>query len=103
MVATEKRYVQADLLALVWAWLLGPVGLGPLRASARAGLRGLSLDQRGTVVSVDIITGIDKDPVGNFDDLYQALDGRKPGEQVTVHYERDGRAMRTSIPLTEIE
>ena len=71
--------------------------------AARAGLRGLNVDQWGTVVSFDLITAIGEGPVENFDDLYQALDGRRPGEQVTVHYRRDGQARRTSMQLTKIE
>jgi len=71
--------------------------------AARAGLRGLSLDRSGTVLSFDAITAIDEEPIENFDDLYQALDGRPPGEQVTVHYQRDGHAEHTSMQLTEIE
>ena len=71
--------------------------------AARAGLRVLKVDQWGTVVSFDLVTAIGEDPIENFDDLYQALDGRQPGEQVTVHYRRDGKARRTSMQLTEIE
>ena len=71
--------------------------------AARAGLRSLKVDRHGSVVSFDVIKGIGEASVGNFDDLYQALDEREPGEQVTVDYEQDGRSLRTSIRLTEIE
>jgi len=71
--------------------------------AARAGLRSLKLDRRGAVVSFDVIKGIGEASVENFDDLYHALDGRQPGEHVTVHYEQDGRTLRTSLRLTEIE
>ncbi len=71
--------------------------------AARAGLRGLTVDPRGTVASFDVITAIGDERIGDYDDLYQALDERRPGEQITVHYERDGRPGRASIRLTEIE
>ncbi len=71
--------------------------------AASAGLRGLRADRRGGVVSFDLIKAIGEDRIASYDDLYQALDGRRPGEQVTVHYERDGRLQRASIRLTEIE
>lgn len=71
--------------------------------AALAGLRGLTLDRRGTVVSFDLIKGIGDDPVETFDDLYQALDGRRPGEEITVHYEAGGLTKRATIRLTEIE
>lgn len=71
--------------------------------AASAGLRGLRVDRRGTVVSFDVITAIDDHRIQDYDDLYQALDGRHPGEEVTVHYERDGHPQRASLKLTEIE
>lgn len=71
--------------------------------AALAGLRGLRIDRGGTVVSFDVITAIGEDRIENYDDLYQALDGRKPGEGITVHYERDGAPARAAMRLTEIE
>jgi len=69
----------------------------------QAGLRALRVDRRGNVVSFDVITGIGEQGVASYDDLYRALDGRKPGERVTVRFERDGRGQQTSIPLQELE
>jgi S1-C subfamily serine protease len=70
--------------------------------AANAGLSSLIVDRRGNVVRFDTITGIDEHEVRNFNDLYQALDGRKPGEKVTVRFMRDGTIHTTSLKLTEL-
>ena len=55
---------------------------------ARAGLRGVSRTPRGVALG-DIIVAIDRKPVKDFDDLYNALDLHKPGDKVTVSVRRD--------------
>jgi S1-C subfamily serine protease len=62
-----------------------PVPGGP---ASRAGLRAVEVDRQGNLHSFDVIVGIDDIPVTNYDDLYSALDGRRPGEKVTLHYQR---------------
>jgi S1-C subfamily serine protease len=69
--------------------------------AARAGIRKLEVDRRGNVY-VDVIVAIDGSPVRSFDDLYRALDGRKPGEQVSVHYMRAGREEQVELTLQEL-
>ncbi len=71
--------------------------------AGRAGLRSLQVDRRGTVLSYDVITGIDDHTVKDYDDLFQALDGRKPGEEVTVSYERQGKRHQTRVRLQELD
>ena len=77
--------------------------VGRTSPAERAGLRSLRLDQRGNIASFDIIKGIENEVIESYDDLYQALDGRKPGATVTVHFEREGRTQKTSMRLQELQ
>jgi S1-C subfamily serine protease len=70
---------------------------------AQAGLRSMVVDRRGTVTSYDVILAIGDDEVNDFDDLYRALDGRQPGDQITLHYQRDGKRQETTLQLQEID
>ena len=72
-------------------------------AAADAGLRPARVDGRGRVRIGDVIIGIDSYVISNFDDLYTALDGRKPGETVTVHVRRDNRKVSVSLLLQELD
>ncbi|MBL4635558.1 MAG: trypsin-like peptidase domain-containing protein [Kofleriaceae bacterium] len=65
-------------------------------SAAKAGLRGLRQRRNGNI-SYDVIVGIDKMSIKNYDNLYTALDGRKAGEKITVHIQRDGQSF--SLPL----
>ncbi len=62
----------------------------------KAGLRGLKRTRRGTFVG-DVIVRIDAKEIVNYDDLYNALDGREPGTRAHVTVVRNGR--RRSVPL----
>ena len=68
----------------------------------RAGLRSLRVDRRGNAVSFDVITAIDEHVVGSYDDLYQALDERRPGDSITVHFEREGQRRKAALELLEL-
>jgi S1-C subfamily serine protease len=67
----------------------------PGSAAERAGLRGgmnpetLVFDRKG-----DIIIAVDDEPVSQFDDLWQKLDNRAPGEVIKVTYRR-GKEVRS--------
>ena len=65
-------------------------------SAAKAGLLGLRQRRNGNI-SYDVIVGIDKMSIKNYDHLYTALDGRKAGEQITVHIKRNGKSL--SLPL----
>ncbi len=71
--------------------------------AAKAGLRSMVTDRRGNVISYDLITGVDRRSVTGYDDLYQALDGRKPGDQITVQYRRGGRDHELALVLTSLD
>jgi len=70
--------------------------------AAEAGLRGLTREGQSFRLG-DVIVGIDKESVDGYDDLYNALDGRKAGEDVDVHIVRDQRRVSVSIPLVILE
>ena len=72
--------------------------IGDNSPTAKAGLRGLSSNARGTFRG-DIIIGIDDKPVSNYDQLYNALDSHKPGEKVNVKIRRDGDVMTIPVEL----
>src|SRR5215216_5984888 len=69
--------------------------------AATAGLRGIQRTEMGDIELGDIIVGIDKDTVGNSDDLFRVLDKHQIGEIVQVHIYRDGRRMTVPVRLTE--
>ncbi len=75
----------------------------PGGAAARAGIRPMEIDRRGRVYNMDVIVGIDDIPVSTFDDLYRALDTKKPGERVTLHLKRNGHDAQVELTLQELE
>jgi S1-C subfamily serine protease len=77
--------------------------LSPGNAAQRAGLQPIRVDRWGSVTSFDLIVGIDDDAVGSYNDLYRALDGRKAGESIKVHFDRSGRRHTTDLVLQEID
>ncbi|MCG8424649.1 MAG: trypsin-like peptidase domain-containing protein [Proteobacteria bacterium] len=70
--------------------------------AARAGLRGIRQNRNGSIELGDVIVGIDGETVRNYDDLYNALEGYKPGDRVTVHYRRDGAKKKTRMRLVSL-
>jgi S1-C subfamily serine protease len=70
--------------------------------AAQAGLEPATQDRWGRVYLGDVIVGIDDVPIESFDDLFLELEGRDPGERVTVHYVRDGRRRSVELRLKEL-
>ncbi|WP_437301164.1 S1C family serine protease [Sorangium sp. So ce426] len=64
----------------------------------KAGMRGLSEGDRGLVLG-DVIVGIDGTPVTDYDGLYQALDGKKPGDKVKVDVLRGPSGEKATIEV----
>jgi S1-C subfamily serine protease len=67
------------------------------------GLRGLSRDNRGRLFIRDVIVGIDGTKVASYDDLYNALDGYKIGDTVTLEVDQDGKTRKVRITLVKID
>ena len=68
----------------------------------QAGIRGLSQDVTGEVLLGDVIVGIDEHRVRNYDDLYNALDRYKVGDEVEVKLLREGRSASTRVRLIDL-
>jgi S1-C subfamily serine protease len=67
--------------------------------AAKAGLQGLKRTRRGTYIG-DIILGVDRYKIENYDDLYNALDHYKPGDRVIIKVERNERVLDIPLILT---
>jgi S1-C subfamily serine protease len=78
------------------------LGVKPGSPADRAGLAGLQ-DRGGGLTLGDVITAIDGEVIPDYDSLYQALDGKKPGEKVKVTVQRDGRSLTTEVDLIVLE
>jgi S1-C subfamily serine protease len=87
------------------AGLEGAVVLQVSRGSQayELGLRGLQRDSFGRLLIRDVVTGLDGKKIGSYDDLFAALDGYKIGDTVTLTIEREGKARKVTIQLTETD
>jgi S1-C subfamily serine protease len=47
----------------------------------------------------DIVTAVDGTTIGSYDDLAAQLEGKQPGEQVTLAIQRDGAAQQVVVTL----
>ena len=66
-----------------------------------AGMRGLSRDNRGRLFIRDIIVGFDETKIASYDDLYNALNGRKIGDTVTLTVDQNGKIRKVRIVLVK--
>lgn len=73
----------------------------PDSPAAKAGLRGFTRTRQGLVIG-DVVTAIDGKRIDDFDDLYGALDDRRPGEVVTVTIRRGAEEVQVKMPLVTI-
>jgi S1-C subfamily serine protease len=69
--------------------------------AAEAGLIGIQKAGRRSLPG-DIITAVDGQPVGSYDDLYTALDERKPGDVVRFTLKRGGEERTADVTLYEL-
>ncbi len=79
------------------------MSVAPGSAAARAGLRGTSRADDGSLVLGDVIRELGGKGVESVDDLYAALDRHRPGEKVKVALLRDGKARELEVTLQEPE
>ncbi len=84
--------------------LSGVVVLGVLPGSSaeRAGLRGLSQGPDGVSLG-DVVVGIEAQDIRSYDDLYNALDGKRPGQRVKVRVVRDGKPLTLEMELQPVQ
>jgi S1-C subfamily serine protease len=74
----------------------------PDSPAAEAGIKGLSRTMSGLELG-DVIVGIDDKAIENYDDLYNALDTRKPGETIKVTLVREDRKVEVSVKLVTLQ
>jgi S1-C subfamily serine protease len=68
-------------------------------SAERAGLQPTRRDTRGHVDLGDIITAVDDQPVRSTNELLDALERHRPGDQVTLDVLRDGETKKVPIQL----
>ena len=79
----------------------------PETPAARAGIRGgdrEAIDERDgslVVLGGDVLTKVGDRPVRTMDDLHAALGGLRPGQQVAVELQRDGKPVKVTVQLGE--
>lgn len=57
--------------------------------------------QEAGLLEGDIITSIDQYVVNDFSTLFSALSNYRPGDRVSVRYEREGKALKTKVILKD--
>jgi S1-C subfamily serine protease len=95
-------------LADGWAARYGLDGVGIERvyegtAAEQAGLVSAEVDSRGRLVSIDVIQAIDGRRLATTNDLFDALDQRQLGEQVTLRVRRGNQVADVSVRLQPIQ
>ncbi len=91
-----------------WASRYGFEGVAVLRTAPgmpaeQAGLRGIYRSPNGGWQLGDVIVGIGRQPVRNYDDLMNALENHRAGDRVDLSFLRDGQMLETSITLAAPE
>lgn len=71
----------------------------PDGAAKEADLQGMKRDQFGRTYFGDIILKIENHEVNNLDDIYQALQKYKVGDEVTITYLRDEKEKKVKLKL----
>ena len=74
----------------------------PGSPAQQGGIRGLQQDRRGEILLGDIIVGIAEFAVKDYDDLYNAFDRFKVGDEVTVQLIRDGQPAAIKLRLVDM-
>lgn len=67
----------------------------------KVGLTGTYRDQTETHLG-DIIVAVDGKEISNYDDLYNSLDGKQAGDEVTLTYLRKKRTREVKIKLIDV-
>lgn len=68
-------------------------------SAAQAGIRGMTQDQFGRTYLGDIIINVDSQDVNNLDDIYQVLDRKKIGDEITIKFRREGKILSAKVKL----
>jgi S1-C subfamily serine protease len=76
--------------------------VSPGSPAQQAGIRGLQQDRRGEILLGDVIVGIEEYAVKDFDDLYNAFDRFKVGDEVSVKLVREGQPYVVKLRLIDL-
>lgn len=68
----------------------------------KAGIRGLQRNRLGALLIGDVIVGINEHEVKDYDDLYNALDRYRVGQEVTVKLRRGDEVISLKVELTDV-
>ncbi|GAB2886138.1 S1C family serine protease [Microbulbifer echini] len=87
-----------------WSSRYGFEGVAVLRTAPglpaeKAGLQGIHRTRQGGWQLGDVIVEVDRQPIRSYDDLLNALEKYRAGDQVTLGVLRDGTIRYTSITL----
>jgi putative serine protease PepD len=56
---------------------------------------------RGGLQTGDVVTAVDGKAVGSAEELSSSIDAKKPGDRVTLRYERNGQTKSVTVTLAE--
>ena len=79
------------------------VQVGNNTPAAKAGLQPFRRGNRGEVLAGDVITAINEEPVGDWDEMLSQLERRQPGDTVTLTVWRAGKARKVPVALGSSE
>lgn len=92
-----------DAMARRWGVkgvIIGKVGRGS--AAERVGLRGARETMAGRVELGDILVAVDGKPVETVEELMDAMEKHKVGDQVTIEYARGNRRLQATVTLQAV-
>jgi len=92
-----------DAMARRWGVkgvIIGKVGRGS--AAERVGLRGARETMGGRVELGDILLAVDGKPVETVEELMDAMEQHKVGDQVTIEYARGNRRLQATVTLQAV-
>jgi S1-C subfamily serine protease len=78
------------------------ISVEPGTPAAKAGLTGITQGADGISLG-DVIVGIDKDKVDDYDDLYNALDKHGVGETIQVRVMRNRKIVTLEVELIRVQ
>ena len=70
--------------------------------AAAAGMKSTIIDDDGEIHLGDVLLKIAGRPIQNVKDIYKALDGKKPGEEVTVEVGRENTTVTLRVKLQAV-
>ena len=78
------------------------ISVAPRSPAERAGMQGIEQTSDGIRLR-DVIVAVDQHRISSYDDLYNALDGRRPGDHTKVRVARQSKFVELDVELTLVE